>query len=92
MFRYEAPTLTSGNTALLKHAPNVFRCAQQIEEVFMRAGYPAYVFQNLIVHHDETEKIMSHRGVKAITLTGSERAGSAVAEIAGRHIKKTVLQ
>lgn len=92
VFRYAAPTLTAGNTGLLKHAPNVFGCAQQIEEVFIKAGYPKDVFQNLIVHHDQTEKIISHDTVKAITLTGSERAGSAVAEIAGRHIKKTVLE
>jgi succinate-semialdehyde dehydrogenase/glutarate-semialdehyde dehydrogenase len=92
VFRYAAPTLTAGNTGLLKHAPNVFGCAQQIEEVFTRAGYPSHVFQNLIVHHDQTEKIISHDAVKAVTLTGSERAGSAVAEIAGRHIKKTVLE
>ena len=92
VFRYAAPTLTAGNTGLLKHAPNVFGCARQIEEVFIRAGYPSFVFQNLIVHHDQTEKIISHDTVKAITLTGSERAGSAVAEIAGRHIKKTVLE
>lgn len=92
VFRYAAPTLTAGNTGLLKHAPNVFGCAQQIEEVFTRAGYPSYVFQNLIVHHDQTEKIISHDAVKAVTLTGSERAGSAVAEIAGRLIKKTVLE
>lgn len=92
VFRYAAPTLTAGNTGLLKHAPNVFGCAQQIEEVFTRAGYPAHVFQNLIVHHDQTENIISHDAVKAVTLTGSERAGSAVAELAGRYIKKTVLE
>ena len=92
VFRYAAPTLTAGNTGLLKHAPNVFGCAQQIEDVFVKAGYPSYVFQNLIVHHDQTELIISNDAVKAITLTGSERAGSAVAEIAGRHIKKTVLE
>jgi succinate-semialdehyde dehydrogenase/glutarate-semialdehyde dehydrogenase len=92
VFRYAAPTLTAGNTGLLKHAPNVFGCAKQIEDVFTKAGYPAYVFQNLIVHHEQTEQIISHKAVKAITLTGSERAGSAVAEIAGRHIKKTVLE
>ncbi len=92
VFRYAAPTLTAGNTGLLKHAPNVFGCAKLIEEVFTKAGYPSYVFQNLIVHHDQTEKIISNDGVKAVTLTGSERAGSAVAEIAGRHIKKTVLE
>ncbi len=92
VFRYAAPTLTAGNTGLLKHAPNVFGCAQQIEDVFIKAGYPPYVFQNLIVHHDQTELIISNDAIKAITLTGSERAGSAVAEIAGRHIKKTVLE
>lgn len=92
VFRFAAPTLTAGNTGLLKHAPNVFGCARQIEEVFTKAGYPPYVFQNLIVHHDQTEKIISHDAVKAVTLTGSERAGSAVAEISGRNIKKTVLE
>ena len=92
VFRYAAPTLTAGNVGLLKHAPNVFGCGEMIEDVFTKAGYPAHVFQNLIVHHDKTEKIIEHNGVRAITLTGSERAGSAVAEIAGRHIKKTVLE
>ncbi len=92
VFRFAAPTLTAGNTGLLKHAPNVFGCAQQIEEVFIRAGYPSFVFQNLIVHQDQTEQIITSNAVKAITLTGSERAGSAVAELAGRHIKKTVLE
>ena len=92
VFRFAAPTLTAGNTGLLKHAPNVFGCAQQIEAIFIKAGYPKDVFQNLIVHHDQTELIIAHSGVKAVTLTGSEKAGSAVAEIAGRHIKKTVLE
>ena len=92
VFRYAAPTLTAGNTGLLKHAPNVFGCAELIEDVFTKAGYPQDVFQNLIVHHDQTEFIIAHECVQAVTLTGSERAGSAVAEIAGRHIKKTVLE
>ena len=92
VFRYAAPTLTSGNVGLLKHAANVFGCAQLIEDVFTKAGYPKDVFQNLIVTHDETEQIISHNGVKAVTLTGSEKAGSTVAAIAGKHIKKTVLE
>jgi len=92
VFRYAAPTLTSGNTGLLKHAPNVFGSAQLIEDVFTKAGYPKNVFQNLIVHHDQVEQIIAHKGVKAITLTGSERAGSSVAALAGKYIKKTVLE
>ncbi|MEX1003072.1 MAG: NAD-dependent succinate-semialdehyde dehydrogenase [Crocinitomicaceae bacterium] len=92
VFRFAAPTLTSGNTGLLKHAPNVFGCAQKIEEVFTKAGYPEGVFQNLIVHHDESEKIIAHDAVKAVSLTGSEMAGSAVAQLAGKHLKKSLLE
>lgn len=92
VFRFAAPTLTSGNTGLLKHASNVFGCAELIESVFSKAGYPPNVFQNLIVHHDVTEDIIAHDGVRAVSLTGSERAGSAVGAMAGKHIKKSVLE
>lgn len=92
VFRFAAPTLIAGNTGLLKHAPNVFGCAKLIEEVFVKAGFPPNIFQSLIVHHDQTEHIISHNAVKAVTLTGSEKAGSAVASIAGKYIKKTVLE
>lgn len=92
VFRFAAPTLIAGNTGLLKHAPNVFGCAQQIEEVFTKAGFPKGVFQNLIVHHDKTESILAHKAIKAVTLTGSAKAGAAVAEIAGRYIKKSLLE
>lgn len=92
VFRFAAPTLAAGNTALLKHSSNVFGCAKQIEDVFIKAGFPENVFQNLIVHHDKTEIIMSHKAVQAVSLTGSERAGSSVAAIAGRKIKRSLLE
>ncbi len=92
VFRFAAPTLTAGNVGLLKHAPNVFGCAKQIENVFKKAGFPDGVFQNLIVHHDKTESIIAHEAVKAVTLTGSEMAGSAVAQISAKYIKKSLLE
>jgi succinate-semialdehyde dehydrogenase/glutarate-semialdehyde dehydrogenase len=92
VFRFAAPALTAGNVALLKHAPNVFGCSILIAEVFEEAGFPRGTFQNLIIHHDQVEKIIAHENVKAVTLTGSERAGASVAEVAGRYLKKCVLE
>ena len=91
-FRFAAPTLMAGNVAVLKHAPNVFGSAELIASVFRQAGFPVGVFQNMIVHHEKTEMILSHDAVKAVSLTGSGRAGSAVAAIAGRLIKKSLLE
>jgi len=92
VFRFAAPTLMAGNVGLLKHAANVFGSAIHIEDIFKEAGLPDGVFQNLIIHHDKVADILANPIVKAVTLTGSERAGASVAAAAGKNIKKSLLE
>ncbi|WP_128478703.1 NAD-dependent succinate-semialdehyde dehydrogenase [Halorussus pelagicus] len=92
VFRFAAPHLTAGNVGLLKHASNVPGCAEAIQEVFERAGYPDGVFQSLIIHSDEAEQVIEDDRVRAVTLTGSARAGRSVAKTAGENLKKSVLE
>ncbi len=92
VFRYAAPTLMAGNTTLLKHAPNVCGCAIALEKIFLEAGAPEGVFASLIVDTPIVERILASNVVQAVTLTGSERAGSSVASLAGKFIKKSVME
>lgn len=92
VFRFAAPALAAGNTALLKHAPNVPQCAAAIEQVWAEAGAPPGVFANLYLDNDQAARVIGDPRVQAVTLTGSSRAGRAVAAEAGRHLKKCVLE
>src|SRR5256884_1993427 len=92
VFRFAAPALMAGNAGLLKHAPNVTRCALEIEAIFREAGFPEGLFRSLILSNEAVAQVIADPRVRAVTLTGSDRAGSQVAERAGHHLKKTVLE
>lgn len=92
VFRFVAPALMAGNIAVLKHASNVFGSALNIEKVFEKASFPKYCFTNLLVGSDAVKSIIENSVVKAVTLTGSGPAGASVASIAGKNIKKSVLE
>jgi succinate-semialdehyde dehydrogenase/glutarate-semialdehyde dehydrogenase len=92
VIRFAAPYITAGNVGLLKHASNVPGCALALEEVFEAAGYPEGVFQALLIGSGKVDDVIADDRVRAATLTGSGPAGRAVAETAGKHLKKTVLE
>jgi len=92
VFRFAAPALMAGNVGVLKHATNVTECALEIERIFARAGAPSGTFATLLVAGRDMEAIVADPRIAAVTLTGSEGAGSAVAAAAGKRLKPSVLE
>ncbi len=92
VFRFALPTLLGGNAVLIKHAPNVMLCAVELEKLFIEAGFPSELYQNLPVSIDQTAQIIRDNRVRGVSLTGSVRAGRAVSALAGEYLKKSVLE
>ena len=92
VFRFAIPAIIAGNSALVKHAPNVQASAVAIEKIFHSSGIPKDIFRVLMIDIDIVPDIISDKRVKAVSLTGSELAGSKVAECSGKNLKKTVLE
>ena len=92
VFRFLAPTLMAGNTAILKHASNVSGCALAIEKLIVESGFPLDIFRTLLISSSDVKDIILNPKIKAVTLTGSTPAGKAVASTAGLALKKSVLE
>ncbi len=92
VFRFVAPALMAGNTAVLKHASNVSRVALEIERIMLEAGLPRGIFRTVLVHGSEVSRLIKDRRIAAVTLTGSEAAGISVAAASGQALKKHVLE
>ncbi|HWV65002.1 NAD-dependent succinate-semialdehyde dehydrogenase [Chitinophaga sp.] len=92
VFRFAIPNILAGNTGILKHASNVSGCALAIEKIFAESNFPAGTFQSLLVSSKDIEPIIADPRVQGVTLTGSTPAGKSVAALAGKYIKKTVLE
>ncbi len=90
--RWAVPALAAGNVCLLKHASNVPLTALRLEKIFREAGFPEYVFQTLLIGPVGAERLIEKDLVDGISLTGSVDAGSKVGSIAGKHLKKVVLE
>ena len=92
VFRFAAPSIMAGNVAILKHASNVPQSAEAIEKIFLESGFAPHVFSVVYCKSDEIECLIKNQNIKAVTITGSEKAGASVAKFAGENIKKSVLE
>ncbi|MCB0501576.1 MAG: NAD-dependent succinate-semialdehyde dehydrogenase [Bacteroidetes bacterium] len=92
VIRFAAPAIMAGNVGILKHASNVQGCAQVLEDLFLEAGFQKGILTNLNISSDQVSAVIEHPLIAAVTLTGSEAAGRSVGALAGKNIKKSVLE
>lgn len=92
VLRFAVPSILAGNSILLKHASLCFESGEKIQELFLQAGFDKYLFQNLKLKHSEIEILLENPKVRGVSLTGSEKAGSFVASLAGKNLKKSLLE
>lgn len=92
VFRFAAPTLMAGNAGILKHAPISTGTGEAIAELIEKAGFPKHLFQHFVLDNEKAAYVVAHEHIIGVTLTGSEKAGQAIASNAGQHLKKTVLE
>src|SRR5579862_8788902 len=90
--RFAGPNLMIGNTVLLKHAPQCPETAAALQQLFLDAGFPEGAYVNIYATNDQIARVIADPRIQGVSVTGSERAGAAIAEIAGRHLKKVVLE
>ena len=92
VFRFAIPAILAGNTVVVKHASNVAGTAKLLEEIFLEAGFPKGVYTNLLISGEQVEAVINNPIIKGVSVTGSEKAGAAVASAAAKQIKKAVLE
>lgn len=92
VIRFAVPAILAGNTVVVKHASICFGSGNAIEKIFLEAGFPKGIFQNLEIGHAEVKSVLENPIVRGVSLTGSEKAGAEVASIAGKNIKKSLLE
>jgi succinate-semialdehyde dehydrogenase/glutarate-semialdehyde dehydrogenase len=92
VLRFAVPAITAGNAVLLKHAPNVTGCGFAIRDLMIKARLPQDLLGVLVMETDDTELVIAHHAVRGVSITGSEKAGRSVAALAGKHLKKVVLE
>lgn len=92
VFRFAVPALMAGNGVILKHAPNVPGCAMGLEALFVAAGFPQNIFRSILISNERAADVIADTRIKGVSFTGSERGGAAVATLAGKYVKKCVLE